>query len=88
MYLYLLSSCKEELLNRQRKGVTSIRNKNILSKDTTQNEVSTVLLLVIQPITRVDVIDSSVDNNYAYFLPFAVHLDNVFEIIDTNISSE
>ena len=87
MYLYLLSSCKEELLNRQREGVINIRNKNILSEDTTQNEVSTVLLLVIQPITRVDVIDSS-DNNYAYFLPFAVHLDNVFEIIDTNISSE
>jgi hypothetical protein len=55
MYLYLLSSCKEELLNRQRDGVISIRSKNILSEDITQNEVSTVLLLVIQPITRVDV---------------------------------
>ena len=42
MYLYLLSSCKEELLNRQREGVTSIRSKNILSRDTTPNEVSTV----------------------------------------------
>ncbi len=42
MYLYLLSSCKKELLNRQREGVISIRSKNILSKDTTQNKVSTV----------------------------------------------
>jgi hypothetical protein len=37
MYLYLLSSCKEELLNRQREGVISIRSKNILSEDTSPN---------------------------------------------------
>ncbi len=75
------------MLNRQREGVISIRNKNILSKVETKNEVSTVFRDTNNSSGR-HASDCSVDNNYAYFLPFAVHLDNVFEIIDTNISSE
>jgi hypothetical protein len=42
MYLYLLSTCKEELLNRQKEDVISIRSKKIPSKVRNQNEVSTV----------------------------------------------
>jgi hypothetical protein len=41
MYLYLLSTCKKELMNRQREDVISIRSKNILSKVPSQNKVST-----------------------------------------------
>jgi hypothetical protein len=40
MYLYVLSTCKEELLNRQKEGIISISSENIFSKVSSQNEVS------------------------------------------------
>jgi hypothetical protein len=40
MYLYVLSTCKDELLNRQKEGIISIRSENILSKVSSHNDVS------------------------------------------------
>jgi hypothetical protein len=57
MYLYLLSSCKDELLNRQREGAISIRSKNILS----QNEMPAITRDTNNTSGR-HASDSSVDN--------------------------
>ena len=66
MYLYLLSTCKKELLNRQKECVISIENKNNLSKVRNRNEVSAVTTRDTSNMSGRYAIDSSVDDEVSH----------------------